>query len=306
MTQAIALSVGMSVFFIMQLFLTKLGKDRVKIEKRMESLMGVMSKEKSHGELDIPFFERVVKPLTSRTGIFIERVTPQRIVREIALSISRAGAPCGMTQGRWIFIRLSTGLVLPLLIGAYILASMGNSANAWFSIIGIAGFTNALPRIWLANSAKERKQTIEHELPDALDLITVCVEAGISFDSALGKIVEKTEGPLSDEFKKTIGEMRLGSSKKQALSAMGGRCDVSELTSFLAAVMQADELGVPITNVLRVQSVQMREKRKQKAQEKAMKAPVKILFPLLFFIFPSIFVVILGPSVIRLIDIFGR
>ncbi len=211
-----------------------------------------------------------------------------------------------MTQGRWIFIRLSTGLVLPLLIGAYILASMGNSANAWFSIIGIAGFTNALPRIWLANSAKERKLTIEHELPDALDLITVCVEAGISFDSALGKIVEKTEGPLSDEFKKTIGEMRLGSSKKQALSAMGGRCDVSELTSFLAAVMQADELGVPITNVLRVQSVQMREKRKQKAQEKAMKAPVKILFPLLFFIFPSIFVVILGPSVIRLIDIFGR
>jgi len=305
-TQAIAVSAGLSVFFIMQLILSGLGKDGIRIEERLEALAKRCGGDKEKSELDSPFRERIIKPALARFSRFIENITPKRMIKAIGLDIARAGTPWGMTQGRWITIRLGTGLILPILLGIYLATVLENPAKAYSSALVAMLFGNAFPRAMLSRIARERKLQLEHEMPDALDLITVCVEAGISFDGALGKIVEKMDGPLSEEFKKTIGEMKLGANRKNALSNMGDRCDVPELTAFLAAVIQADELGVPITNVLRVQSAQLREKRKQKAQEKAMKAPIKILFPLVMFIFPAIFVVILGPSVIRLIDIFGR
>jgi len=305
-TQAIAVFAGFSVFFIMQLILSRLGKDGIRIEERLEALANSCGDDKENSELDSPFRERVIKPALGRLNRFIENITPKRMIKAIGLDIARAGTPWGMTQGRWISIRLATGLILPILMGIYLATVFENPVKAYSFALVAMFFGNVFPRVMLSRIAKERKLQLEHEMPDALDLITVCVEAGISFDGALGKIVEKMDGPLSEEFKKTIGEMKLGANRKKALSNMGDRCDVPELTAFLAAVIQADELGVPITNVLRVQSVQLREKRKQKAQEKAMKAPIKILFPLVMFIFPAIFVVILGPSVIRLIDIFGR
>src|SRR6056297_67616 len=290
----------------MQLILSGLGKDGIRIEERLEALAKRCGGDKEKSELDSPFRERIIKPALARFSRFIENITPKRMIKAIGLDIARAGTPWGMTQGRWITIRLGTGLILPILLGIYLATVLGNPVKAYSFALVAMFFGNAFPRAMLSRIAKERKLQLEHEMPDALDLITVCVEAGISFDGALGKIVEKMDGPLSEEFKKTIGEMKLGANRKKALSNMGDRCDVPELTAFLAAVIQADELGVPITNVLRVQSAQLREKRKQKAQEKAMKAPIKILFPLVMFIFPAIFVVILGPSVIRLIDIFGR
>jgi tight adherence protein C len=305
-TLVIAICAGISVFFIMQFFLLELGIDGIRIEKRLESLEKNYGSNNDKNELDIPFRMRVINPIIGKLSHLIENVTPKRMVRAIGIDIARAGTPWAMTQSRWIFIRLSTGLVLPFLLGIYLAMVLENPRDAFVMALVVMCFANVLPRTMLSRIAKERKLRIEHEMPDALDLITVCVEAGIPFDGALGTIVEKMEGPLSEEFKKTIGEMKLGVNRKQALSSMGERCDVPELTSFLAAVIQADELGVSIANVLRVQSIQLREKRKQKAQEKAMKAPIKILFPLIFFIFPAIFVVILGPSVIRMIDIFGR
>ncbi len=306
MTLVIAISAGFSIFFIMQFLLIELGIDGIRIEKRLESLEQNYNSNKDKNELDIPFRMRVINPIIGRFSRLIENATPKRMVKTIGIDIARAGTPWAMTQSRWIFIRLSTGVVLPFLLGIYLVTVIENPRDAFVLTLAVMGFANVLPRAMLSRITKERRLSIEHEMPDALDLITVCVEAGISFDGALGTIVEKMEGPLSEEFKKTIGEMKLGVNRKQALSNMGERCDVPELTSFLAAVIQADELGVSIANVLRIQSIQLREKRKQKVQEKAMKAPIKILFPLIFFIFPAIFVVILGPSVIRMIDIFGR
>ncbi len=306
MTQAIAVSTGISVFFIMQLILSGLGKDGIRIEERLDALAKNSGGDKENSELESPFRERIIKPAIARLNRLIENITPKKMIKIIGLDIARAGNPWGMTHGRWISIRLGTGLILPVAFGIYMTTAFENPVKAYSSALALVFLGNAFPRAMLSRIAKERKLQLEHEIPDALDLITVCVEAGISFDGALGKIVEKMDGPLSEEFKKTIGEMKLGANRKKALSNMADRCDVSELTAFLAAVIQAEELGVPITNVLRVQSAQLREKRKQKAQEKAMKAPIKILFPLVMFIFPAIFVVILGPSVIRLIDIFGR
>lgn len=306
MKLAIAISLGTSIFFIMQFILNSFGMDGIRVEKRLELLEKNYGNKREKSELDIPFRMRVIKPIIESFSRIIESATPKRLVKSIGIDIARAGTPWSMTKSRWIFIRLSTGLVLPVLLGVYLVSMLESPRDAFSISLIVMIFTNVLPRTILSRIAKERRLQIEHEMPDALDLITVCVEAGISFDGALATIVEKMEGPITEEFKKTIGEMKLGANRKQALSSMGERCDVAELTSFLAAVIQADELGVSITNVLRVQSVQLREKRKQKAQEKAMKAPVKILFPLVIFIFPAIFVVILGPSLIRMIGIFGR
>ncbi|RKD28784.1 type II secretion system F family protein [Thermohalobacter berrensis] len=136
--------------------------------------------------------------------------------------------------------------------------------------------------------------------------MTVSVEAGLSFDGALERLINNIEGILSHEFSRVLSEIRMGKSRKEALKDMSTRCGVSDLTALIGALIQADELGVGVSNVLRVQSVQMRQKRRQRAQEKAMKAPVKMLFPLIFFIFPAIFVVLLGPAVIKIIEIFGK
>ena len=147
-----------------------------------------------------------------------------------------------------------------------------------------------------------RRKSIQSDLPDALDLLTVSVEAGLGFDGALAKLSEKMKGALVEEFSRTLQEMRIGVPRRDAIRAMGQRCSVDDLSLFTAAVVQADQLGVSIGNVLRVQSAAMREKRRQRAQEKAQKAPVKMLIPLVVFIFPAIFVVLLGPAVIRLMS----
>jgi tight adherence protein C len=139
-------------------------------------------------------------------------------------------------------------------------------------------------------------------LPDILDLLSVSVEAGLGFDAALQKVVEKTKGPLTMEFEKTLQEINIGKSRREALRDMQARVNADDVTTFLGSIIQADQLGVSITNVLRIQSKQVRENRKMRAEEKAQKAPVKILIPLVLFIFPTIFIVLLGPAAIQLID----
>jgi len=159
-----------------------------------------------------------------------------------------------------------------------------------------------MPVIWLGSRIRSRQSEIVRALPDALDLLTICVEAGLGFDAAISKITEKWEDPLSMEFGRVIQEIQLGKLGREALRDMSDRMDVPDVTTFIAAVVQAQQLGVSMSKVLRIQSDQMRMRRRQRAEEKAHQAPVKMLFPMAFLIFPALFIVLLGPAVILIIE----
>ena len=172
---------------------------------------------------------------------------------------------------------------------------------ALLAMVVINNFFN----FYLSRRIENRKKKILKDLPYTLDLITVSVEAGLSFDGAMSRVISNINGELCDEFAKSLKEIRMGIERKVALKKMGDRCEVKELSVFITAIIQADELGVSISKVLRIQSENLREHWKQVAREKAMKAPIKMLIPLILFIFPTIFIIILGPAVINMIKIFG-
>lgn len=162
------------------------------------------------------------------------------------------------------------------------------------------------PRSWQKAQIKKKRAEIEKSLPDVLDLLTVSVEAGLGFDAALLKVVEKQKGALAEEFFKVLQEIKMGRPRRDALKDLSKRHPIEDLSNLIAALVQADQLGIPIAGVLRNQSKQIRQKHRQRTEEKAQKAPVKMMIPLVFFIFPSIFIIILGPAVIQIIDMFAK
>jgi tight adherence protein C len=168
-------------------------------------------------------------------------------------------------------------------------------------VIGLM-FGYTIPEFWLGGRVKKRQHAILLQIPDALDLLTISVRAGLGFDAALGKIVEKMEGPLVDEFRRALAEVRVGKARREALRDIVPRTEVPPLTNFLGAIIQAEQLGVSISKVLQVQSEQLRIERRQRAEEQAAKAPIKMLFPLVGCIFPSLFIVILGPAIILIMQ----
>jgi tight adherence protein C len=167
-----------------------------------------------------------------------------------------------------------------------------------------AGFY--LPDLLLMNMGQKRQEELRRGLADSLDMMTVCVEAGQGFDAALMQVARSVDGPVAGEFARVLSEIQIGKSRGEAFSSMAARTTVPEAKNFISALVQADRLGLPIANVLREQSHQMRLVRRQRAEEKAQKVPVKILFPMLFFIFPALFIVIIGPGAIRMIDAFSH
>src|SRR6185503_14863254 len=169
-------------------------------------------------------------------------------------------------------------------------------------LLGI--FCFLLPGIWIDRKIKSRRKEITRSMPDAIDLLTISVESGLGFDPALQRVAEKWDNALTREFARVLSEMRIGKTKRDALREMAIRVDEDGLTTFVSSVIQADTLGVPITQVLRIQSEAMRVRRRQIAEEKAQKAPLKMLFPMVFLIFPAFYVVILGPAVPQVIDAF--
>jgi tight adherence protein C len=175
---------------------------------------------------------------------------------------------------------------------------LGSPGLGMFIAIGAAGIGFLAPEIWLSRRIRARQKGVLLAVPDTLDLLTISVRAGLSFDGALAKVVEKTNGPLADEFRRALAEVRVGKTRRDALRDVSTRTDVPALTNFIGAIIQAEQLGVSISKVLQVQSEQLRIERRQRAEELAAKAPIKMLFPLVGCIFPSMFIVILGPAVI--------
>ncbi len=250
-------------------------------------------------ELSLPFSERVITPLIQRAAGFAVRFTPAKTLESTRHKLDLAGNPNNWTPSQFFGLRVVAALALGGLVLLLMLISKSQFLQlvGFTALFGVLGFM--LPALWLGSKIRNRKASIIKSLPDALDLLTICVEAGLGFDQAMQKVAEKWEDELSRALARVLHEIRLGKVRREALRDMAERMDVNDVTSFIAAVIQAEQLGVSIAKVLRIQSDQMRIRRRQRAEEKAHQAPVKMLFPMVFLIFPSIWVVLMGPAILQ-------
>jgi len=257
-------------------------------------------------ELQQPFFERVIRPWFRRTIERLGRMTPMGNLEEIARQLSIAGNPGDLSPIDFVGLRLLAGMCLGGLFIFY--AIIQRTPPSKILLYGSLGalFGLLLPKMWLNRRIKRRKEAIARALPDALDMLTICVDAGLGFDAAMLKVSERWDNPLSQEFARVVGEMRMGVRRADALRHMAERTDVPEIHAFVAVLIQADRLGVSIADILHAQSEQLRTRRRQWAEEQARKAPVKMLFPMILFIFPALFIVILGPAVPRFLEAFSN
>lgn len=252
-------------------------------------------------ELSQPFSERVVVPLLEGLADLATRVSPQANMESIQHSLDLAGNPYRWSPMQFIGFRFLAALLLGGL-GVVVLALARTIALPRRVVLAgvMAGVGYYLPSLWLKSKTSKRQAEVSRSLPDALDLLTICVEAGLGFDSAIARVASKWDNELSREFRRVLQEIQLGKLRREALRNMSRRIDVPEMSSFVAAVVQAEELGVSIAKVLRIQSDEMRRRRRQRAEELARQAGIKMLPAIAFLIFPAIFVVLLGPAVLRI------
>lgn len=253
-------------------------------------------------ELSQPFRERIIVPTVQRAAAFITRFTPANTLESTRHKLDLAGNPNNWTPSEFFGIRAIASVVLGGLIFLLLTITKAETAaqigmTALFTVLGFM-----LPGLWLGGKIRSRKTSVIKALPDALDLLTICVEAGLGFDQAMQKVAEKWDNELSRTFGRVLHEIRLGKTRREALRDAAQRVDVGDVTSFVAAVIQSEQLGVSIAKVLRIQSDQMRVRRRQRAEEKAHQAPVKMLFPMVFLIFPAIWVVLLGPAILQVMS----
>jgi tight adherence protein C len=251
-------------------------------------------------ELSRPFSERILVPMIRGSSTFVSRFTPQRSIENTQHKLELAGNPNNWSAAEFLGIRgLAALLLAALTFVLLMLTGAGVTRQLLFSgAMGLLGFF--LPVVWLGRRIKSRQDEIIKTLPDALDLLTISVEAGLPFDGAMQRVAEKWDNELSKGFQRLLTEMQVGKSRRDALRDMSDKMDVPDVTSFVAALIQADQLGISIAKVLRIQAEQMRIKRRQRAEEKAQQAPIKMLIPMTFLIFPTILIVIMGPALLVL------
>jgi tight adherence protein C len=255
------------------------------------------------GERQLPFKQRVLSPMGERLAGFTLKLHPKTTIDGVSTRLLAAGL--GRTISPTTFLALkSTFAIGGLVLGALFGGAVAGAGGVLLLAIAAAGLGFIAPDFVVSSKARSRRDRIRAELPDALDLMAVSVEAGMGFDGAISKLTEHMHGPLADEFGLTLGEIRIGESRQDALKKLADRTDTPELSSFVRSIIQADQLGISLGRILRVQATDSRLKRQAAAEEKAMKAPIKMLFPTVLFIFPAMFLVILGPAFLNLSKIF--
>jgi len=254
-------------------------------------------------ELSLPFSERFIKPALERIGSLLTSRMAKNRQLVVQNKINLAGRPYGLSVNGFEVLKVIAGIIIALvalgiagLLGVSSLPLKGAALGVGF-VLG-----RFLPDVWLNNLIKGRQKELRLALPNALDLLTISVEAGLGFDAALAKVVEKMQGPLVNEFRQALAEIRMGRTRRESLRDVASRADAQPITNFIGAIVQAEQLGVPIAKVLQIQSQQLRVERRQRAEEMAAKAPVKMLFPMVGCIFPTIFIVILGPAVVTIMS----
>ncbi len=254
--------------------------------------------------LSEPFIGRVMRPLGGRVLGSVSGVLPGNYRDGVRTKLLHAGLAGRLRAEEVITMQVLAGgavFLLALLWAAYTDAS---SQMQLLALVLLAMIGALLPNVWITRKATERQESVLRDLPDTIDLLAISVEAGLGFEAALGVVCEHFDSPLADEFSRTLQEMELGLPRREALQGLKRRTDVPDLSNFVLALTQADALGMPIGRVLKTQAGEMRSKRRQWAREKAAKLPVKILFPLVLFVFPPIFVVILGPAAAEIGKVF--
>jgi tight adherence protein C len=279
-----------------------LSKNKIAIKYRIKQIKDIESNSISESD-KIPFSQSALMSFYEKIIQILIKATPSGKITLLKKKLEKAGLFKNRTPENWIYTRVMVMVILSTLFGLLCYLIEPNFFKSLIIILLMMLLINTCFNFYISKKITARKRMMVRELPYTLDLITVSVEAGLSFDGAMTRVIANISGELCDEFSKTLKEMRMGIQRKVALKNMSDRCEVKELSMLLTSLIQADDLGVGLSNVLRVESEGLREHRKQAAREQAMKAPIKMLFPLLFFIFPSIFIVILGPAIIKIIKI---
>ncbi|MEH7094841.1 type II secretion system F family protein [Neobacillus vireti] len=306
----------MYLIFFAALFLLLYGlllipmEKRSRVKKRVQVLLDERDKpapfspeEKDKKE---SFQKRVLLPLWMRAKKGLAKRMPGKQMDKLDKLLMQAGNPFGMTGTDFRISQFVFLIAMPVLsVGYGMLLEFPSNQLVLFFVVGL-GIGLLIPRYYLTAKIKQRKKQATLELPDFVDLLLVSLEAGLGFDLALSKVIGKQDGVLAKEFRRCLEELRLGRSRREALTGLRDRLEVDELSTFINNVLRAEKLGVGMVQVLRILTVDMRDQRRQKAEETAMKAPIKILFPLVLFIFPSLFIVILGPVAIQLYNDFMK
>lgn len=295
----------LTVFMFIYTILSSLFKNRITIKDRINQIKepSIINEDNENNRT---FIERILTPFYKNLSEILIKATPSHKLATLNKKLERAGLLKNTTTEKWLFTKMMVMLLIAILVGVLTYTIEPNIFKAVLLAILVMLFVNVYFQFYVSKRIEIRKKNILKELPYTVDLITVSVEAGLSFDGAMARVVNNIKGDLCDEFAKSLKEIRMGIQRKAALRNMSDRCEVRELSMLITSLIQADDLGVSLGRVLRIEASNLREHRKQLAREKAMKAPVKMLFPLIFFIFPSIFIIILGPAVIRIMNIFAR
>jgi len=282
-------------------YLAELATAPMRTRRNLVHRAASYGREKVAGKEMPKFRERVMLPLTTQVAKVMFKVNPKASTESVSKKLMAAGlrnaSPNGFIASQGIFA-LAAGFFGLVLFGA----AKPSAAPIFGLLCGVLGFMG--PSFVLNSKVRSRQAAVASELPDALDLLSVSVEAGLGFDGAVQKLTEHMKGPLIEEFELALGEMRIGESRVEALKKMAERSASQEMASFVRAIIQADQLGISLGRILRIQAGDTRLKRQLLAEEKAMKAPIKMLFPTVLFIFPAMFIVILGPAFLNLSKIF--
>ena len=293
---------GVAAGAILLIFLGLTSRSTVDpVQARLTQLGAMQAKNLEELELQQPFIERTLRPLAGAVSGRMSRMASSSFQERTEKRLALAGNPGNLRVADWLGVKavgaVVGAIVFILLFFVLNILSMPPALGLAMGGIGLA-FGYTIPEFWLGSQVRKRQHAILLQIPDALDLLTISVRAGLGFDAALGKVVEKLQGPLTDEFRRALAEVRVGKARREALRDIIPRTEVPPLTNFIGAIIQAEQLGVSISKVLQVQSEQLRIERRQRAEEQAAKAPIKMLFPLVGCIFPSLFIVILGPAII--------
>lgn len=296
-----------AVFAAVVLGVTAIGlqlEERASLRGSLRRLDGLGVEDTRDRELLVPLRDRTLAPAFGSLVRLGRRVTPVGYVDQTRRKLVKAGAPEPAALDRFLVLKIVCTVAVPtvlvLMLGVLELRGLTGVVASGLVALGLF----SLPDARLNRAVAKRQHAIRIAMPEILDLLVISVEAGLGFEQALEKVVESVPGPLSDEFARMLGEVRAGSSRADAMRAMESRLDVQEVRSFIMTMLQADTFGVSIARVLRNQADEMRVRRRQYAQELAQKAPVKMLVPMVFCIFPALFVVVLGPAVLDILDAF--
>ena len=300
-TLLIALVAGGAVLLIV--YALSSGSSIDPVQARLTQLGTMEAKNLEELELQAPFIERTFRPLGAALTNRLSRSTNQSFSDRTEKRLALAGNPGEIRVADWLAVKVVGAVIgaIVFLLLFVILGVGGVSFPINLLLIAVGGYLGyALPEFWLGGRVRKRQKAILLMIPDTLDLLTISVRAGLGFDAALAKVVEKLKGPLTEEFRRALAEVRVGKARREALRDIVPRTEVGPLTNFIGAIIQAEQLGVSISKVLQVQSEQLRIERRQLAEAEAARAPIKMLFPLVGCIFPSLFIVILGPAIISI------